>query len=275
VLLAALRATGRARVWFDHRVARFEDHGDHVRVIAETPHGPRRFEAATLCGADGARSAVREQLGLALDGITYEDRFLLVGTDLDLDAWYPGMGPVGYIFDPDEWVIAMRLPSLLRLVFRLAPDADADAALADASIVERIHGVLGERVPFEIRMRAIYRVHQRVARRFRVGRTVVLGDAAHVNNPAGGMGMNSGIHDAYYLAEALASGDDCALDRWAELRRRAAVEQVQRSSDDNYKRMVATRAERRLRNRELQAAASNKWAARRFLLRASMMETRL
>jgi 3-(3-hydroxy-phenyl)propionate hydroxylase len=279
VLRDALERTGLGRVHFDHRVVGLAQHPDRVEVFADTSRGRRELSAGALCGADGARSAVRECLDLQLDGRTYADRFLLVGSDIDYSRHFPRLGPVGYIFDPVEWVIVMRLPTLVRTVFRLRPDEDADAALGDEAIRARIAGFIGERVDFDIRMRAIYSVHQRVVERFRVGNVILLGDAAHVNNPAGGMGMNSGIHDAYHLAAPLADmlrrGDDDAVAGWAAARRAVAVRGVQSSSDVNYRRMtVSDRGARSARNDELARLASDPAAAREFLLDASMLEAR-
>jgi 3-(3-hydroxy-phenyl)propionate hydroxylase len=277
ILRDALERTGHGHVHFECRAREVRPHARGAELVLDTPGGERRVAARYVCGADGARSAVRQSLGLSLDGTTYEDRFLLVGTDLDFRRWFPALGPVGYVFDPDEWVIIMHLPDLVRTVFRLRADEDADAVRAEAAIRARMRRFLGEPAAFEIKMRAIYSVHQRVAERFRVGDVLLLGDAAHVNNPAGGMGMNSGIHDAFYLASALVAalvaGDDRGLDAWADARRRAALDSVQRSADANYRRLTVTRAEeRRARNAELTAVASDPTRARRFLLQASMLE---
>lgn len=270
ILHRALLATGRGRVHFGRRVTGFTDHGDRVELHTDSA---APVTGSYLVGADGARSAVRAHLGLQLHGTTYEDRFLLVGTDLALEPWFPGIGPVSYVFDPDEWVIVMRLPDLVRIVFRLPDTEDAGTALTDAAIRARVHGILGETAPFAIRMRSIYSVHQRVAERFRVGRVVLAGDAAHVNNPTGGMGMNSGIHDAHLLAAAL--GDDAAMDAYAETRRRVAVAGVQASADANYRRLTARDAVTRARrDTSLRAAAADPALARAHLLRASMLEAR-
>ena len=125
-------------------------------------------------------------------------------------------------------------------------------------------------------MRSVYRVHQRVAERFRVGNVLLLGDAAHVNNPAGGMGMNSGIHDAHHLAHSLvrvlAGEDGGLLDEYAAARRRVAVESVQRDSDRNYAALGSRDAE--ARNRELRETAADPQRAREYLLRASMLAQR-
>ena len=279
LLLPVVTSKGGA-VLFSHQVASFEDHGDHVSVLGETKQGPERFTAKWLVGADGSRSVVRTNLGLTFLGKTYEDRFLLVATDLRFDSIFPGMGPVAYIFDPQEWVIVMHLPEVVRVVFRLDPEEDAATALAEPSVRARVERFLGEARSFAIRSISSYNVHQRVASRFRQGRVVLAGDAAHVNNPTGGMGMNSGIHDAHRLAAALiaalTTGDDRDVDRYAEERRFIATERVQADSDRGYGALViAERDAREARNRELREAAQDPVKARQYLLRSAMLEHRV
>ena len=268
-----------ARVSMGREVGGIEDEGGHV--VARVAGGGRggAVRGRYLVGADGAKSRVREALGLGFSGMTYPDRFLLVGTDIDFASRFPGMGPVAYVFDPDEWVIVMHLPELVRVVFRLAPGDDGDL-LAEGSIRARMARFLGEDAPFALKGAWIYSVHQRVTDRFRVGRVLLAGDAAHINNPAGGMGMNSGIHDAHHLAGALdrvlAGGSEAELDRYATERRDAAVRGVQQSSDQNYRLLVARDPEAQAaRNRELREAASDPAKARAYLLRASMMGDRI
>jgi 3-(3-hydroxy-phenyl)propionate hydroxylase len=213
-------------------------------------------------------------------GKTYEDRFLLVATDLRFDSIFPGMGPVAYIFDPHEWVIVMHLPEVVRVVFRLDPEEDLATALAEQSVRARVERFLGETRPFAIRSVSSYNVHQRVASRFREGRVVLAGDAAHVNNPTGGMGMNSGIHDAHRLAQALVAevktGDDRDVDGYAEERRFIATKRVQADSDRGYGALVIADPEaREARNRELREAAKDPAKAREYLLRSAMLENRI
>jgi 3-(3-hydroxy-phenyl)propionate hydroxylase len=275
VLRDRILRSPRARLSMGHEVVAFAEDGDGVAVRARTFEGERVLRARFLVGADGSKSRVREALGLGFTGTTYPDRFLLVATDIDFAASFVGMGPVAYVFDPDEWVIVMQLPDLVRVVFRLAPSDDGDL-LSEGSIRARMGRFLGEEAAFAIKGAWIYAVHQRVTDRFRVGRVVLAGDAAHINNPAGGMGMNSGVHDAHHLAraldDALGGGGDAALERYARERRDVAVRGVQESSDRNYRLLVARDPEARAaRDRELREAASDRAKARAYLLRASMM----
>ncbi|BCX03115.1 MAG: pentachlorophenol monooxygenase [Candidatus Roseilinea sp.] len=281
-LLPMLQATGCARVHFNHRVTGFEDHGDHVSVHVESPEGTRAFCGAYLCGADGAHSVVRRRLGLRFEGMTYSDRFLLISTDYDFGRIFPGIGPVAYIFDPAEWVILMRQREGLRVIFRVPEGEREEEALRSEAIRARLARLLDPFPPEAAPVfgASIYSVHRRIAETFRVGRVLLLGDAAHINNPTGGMGMNSGIHDAHNLADKLArvmrGAPESLLTAYAEERRAAALALVQMRSDQNARDMNAEDPDYRAeRNRRLRDAAADPARARAFLLRASMMDDRV
>ena len=267
-------------VQMGHTFIDYKDCGTHVEAQFETEKGVSVVSGAYLCGADGSRSAVRKALNMPFEGMTYEDRFLLIGTDYDFETIFPEFGPVNYIFDPEEWVIILRLPDLARVVFRLKQHEDEAVALAEAQLRQRMWRFIGDEVPFNIKTTQLYRVHQRVADSFRRGRVLLLGDAAHINNPAGGMGMNSGIHDAYLLA-AIFSADwphvpDAALDRYNDERRRAALDNVQTYSSKNYRDMAAKdAAQRQQRNVELAKLAADPTLAREYLLKAAMLADRI
>jgi 3-(3-hydroxy-phenyl)propionate hydroxylase len=261
---------------------RFSDEGDGVAVTVETPDGERIFRGAYLCGADGAHSLVRRQLGLRFDGMTYADRFLLITTHYDMSTVFPGLGPVAYIFDPREWVIVMRQREGVRVIFRVGDDEDAGAALAEDAIRARLRRLFdplpADDVP--IAGAVLYSVHRRIAEAFHVGRALLLGDAAHINNPTGGMGMNSGIHDAHALADRLSrvlrGQPDALLREYAEQRREAALRLVQMRSDQNARDLSAADEQARAeRNRRLRQAAADPAQARAFLLRASMLDARI
>jgi 3-(3-hydroxy-phenyl)propionate hydroxylase len=279
-ILPLLECHDRAQVKFDHELTSFSDHGTHITALIETPAGERAITAKYLIGCDGSRSRVRTELELGFSGMTYEDRFLLFATDLRLERFFPGIGPVAYFFDPAEWVIAMQLPTITRLVFRLRDDEDAAEAQAETSVRRRIAGFLGDapgRVNCTVSGVWVYHIHQRVTERFRAGRVLLAGDAAHINNPTGGMGMNSGVHDAWFLANALEAAlrenEDAQLDRYAELRRRAATDAVQQMSDANYNNLIISDpAARAARNEELRATAADPIRARNFLRRQAMLE---
>ncbi|WP_419841157.1 FAD-dependent oxidoreductase [Candidatus Poriferisodalis sp.] len=233
--------------------------------------------ADAVVGADGASSAVRKSLGLGFDGMTYEDRYLVLSTPFEMAEHLSDLEYVNYISDPDEWLVLLRTPELWRALFPVG-DGETDAeALSDCSAQRRLNGVVARHEPYEVAHRTIYSVHQRVADRFVVGRVVLMGDAAHINNPLGGMGMNGGVHDAVLLGGSLAAvllGDIGAdrLDRHAELRRKLAIEYVKRHTHENAVSLAAPDGAARQRALDQMAArAGDPDAARAYLLQASMI----
>ncbi len=274
LLLPHIQRSPLGAVHFDHTLTTISNHPSFVSATFETPQGSVFVEGAHLIGADGARSTVRKLLGLSFEGLTYPDRFLLVPCEVDLQRVFPGLGPVNYVFDPEEWIIILHLPDVVRVVFQIRADEDEADVLRPEAVQARLARLVGE-AAFTIKGTSIYSVHQRVAESFRVGRVLLAGDAAHINNPAGGMGMNSGIHDAHMLAGALASGSDAALDEYARVRRAWAVEKVQRHTHETYSALVVRdEAERQARNEHFRRLAADPVSARAYLLRASMLEER-
>ena len=123
-----------------------------------------------------------------------------------------------------------------------------------------------------------YRVHQRIARRYRVGRVFLAGDAAHVNSPAGGMGMNGGVHDAFNLAEKLAAvvlgrADAALLDLYERQRRPVARDEMLAQSDRNRARMrEKDDVKRRAMLADLKALIADRGRLKAHLLKTSMIE---
>ncbi|WP_420630126.1 FAD-dependent oxidoreductase [Candidatus Leptofilum sp.] len=286
-----LQQSPYATVHMGHELIGFTDHGSHVTAVFQTENGEVAVNGRYLCGADGSHSATRRLLGLAFPGSTYQDRFLLIGTDYNFRQHYPDLGPVNYIFDPKEWVIMLALPDLTRVVFRLRDEEDSDTATSPAALQQRLQNFVVEgqntqyatrnTPPFNILTTQLYRVHRRVADTFRVGNVLLVGDAAHNNNPMGGMGMNSGIHDAHNLAPKLSSilegeGDESLLDQYNTERRQVALEDVQSYSEQRFKDMTAkSDAERQQRDAQLRAMAADPALARAYLLKASMLSERI
>jgi 3-(3-hydroxy-phenyl)propionate hydroxylase len=280
ILKPAVEVTNTAKVHMGHKLIDFVDHDTHVTARFKTSNGIVEREGAYIVGADGTHSTVRRQLNIGFQGKTYEDRFLLIGSDLNTNDLFPGAAQVCYIFDPQEWVIILNLPDIVRVVFRMTDEEDEEAAMKEENLQARISNFFGKVPDYKIKTTQLYRVHQRVADTFRMGRALLVGDAAHNNNPSGGMGMNSGIHDAANLTEKFAriwNGEsDAILDDYSSERRQYAVESVQLYTDQQYKDMVmSAEEERERRNKSLAEAASDPAKARAYLLRASMLEERI
>jgi 3-(3-hydroxy-phenyl)propionate hydroxylase len=132
--------------------------------------------------------------------------------------------------------------------------------------------------PYAIAHRSLYHVHQKVAKNFRQGRALLAGDAAHINNPLGGMGMNGGMQDAFNLVEKLADiwagGDERQLDRYDRQRRTVAVEAVQQQTHRNQQ-VIRERDSATRRNAldEMRRTAADKTAARAYMLKSSMISS--
>jgi len=278
MLAAALKEAG-GRLLFGHKLMGLNPDESGVDAKIEGPDGMYTHRCSWLAGCDGASSMVRQTLEIPFPGKTYEDRFLLTSTDLDLDPVFPGIGPVAYVFDPKEWVIVMQVPGATRVVFRLQPDEDADAAQAPSALRDRLDNLIGDTLDYTIHSSRIYRVHQRVASEFRQGRILLAGDAAHINNPAGGMGMNSGVHDARDLGKAFIAlfqeGEDSALDDYAKTRRTVATQGVQTHTDNHYGELSTSLEEQRqARNKAYRTAAQDPSIARQWVLERAMLAGR-
>lgn len=232
-------------VLFSTRVTSVAQTDDAVVVTAEGPDGPERFTAAYLVGADGGRSTVRKSLGIAFEGFTYPERFIKIATTFDFSAGYPDLALRSYFSDPEEWcnlfkVRAETPDGVWRTVMPMRVEEKEADALSPAGLERRLQRLFSKATPYEIIDRDIYTVHQRVAATFHLHRVVLAGDAAHVNNPIGGLGLNSGIHDAVNLAGKLArvvhreAGEEL-LALYSRQRRKAAVDYVQEQTIRNKK----------------------------------------
>lgn len=204
LLAARIAAHPGCEMAFGRRVVHFTQDDDGVTVGFETPTEIETRRCRFLVAADGASSIVRKWLGVQFSGFTYDEKFLCLSTLLPLEQHFERLAYVNYVADPSDWHVLLRVPRLWRVLVS-ADVATADRELTSdtnkSAIFDRLLGGGGADV--ETVHRTIYRVHQRVADRYDHGRVVLIGDAAHLNNPLGGLGMNSGIHDAINLAEKL------------------------------------------------------------------------
>ena len=264
-LAEELRRFPGSDIRFDHRVTSVREDDECATVTAETSSGPVSIAGRYVVGADGARSAVRRSLGVEFEGFTYAELFLIASTDFRFENVLTDIAYVNYIADPLEWLVLLRVPDLWQL-------------LSDDSLQQVLQRVVPRSEPYRIAHRSVYPVHQRVAKSFRHGRVVLAGDAAHINNPLGGMGMNGGIQDAFNLADKLAQiwagADDRLLDRYDRQRRTVAIEAVQQQTDRNHQII----SERDLVTRKKSLAAMRRTAAdersaREYLLKSSMISS--
>ena len=234
-----------------------------------------------MIGADGGRSTVRKQCDIAFDGFTWPERFIVLTTPYDFEA---GRGYCyrSYFADPGAWCNCFKVsadgpPGLWRTVFPTDSTTPEAELTSDDAVQACCRNSFPASKPYEIVHRNLYVTHQRVAATFRKGRVLLAGDAAHINNPIGGMGLNGGIQDGVNLADKLArimldGAPDTLLDLYDLQRRTVAAEFVQEQSIENKKRLEARDPEVRKRNLdELRAIAADPARARQFLLRTSMI----
>jgi 3-(3-hydroxy-phenyl)propionate hydroxylase len=272
--LNQMLAARLGRVRYGAQVTAVEQDGDGVSV---TVNGAERLRAEYLIGADGGRSRVREALGIPLEGFTWPERFLVASTPFDFAQAIPGLADVSYFADPEEWFFLLRVRDVWRVMFPTRPEENEADILSKASIERRLQKVHAQRGRYEIAHRTLYSVHQRVAESYRRGRVFVAGDAAHLNNPLGGMGMNGGIHDAFNLAEKIAAvihGEKpvAELERYERQRRPVALEYVNTVTIANKRNLEMRDAEEQRRWRaELARAMAERAAHRELMLKISMI----
>jgi 3-(3-hydroxy-phenyl)propionate hydroxylase len=235
-----------------------------------------RLTGSWLIGADGSRSIVRRSCDIEFRGKIYPETTILVTTDFDFDKALEGLSGVNYVWSRTGTFSLLHLPSVWRCSFYPQPEQSLEDAMSDEAIEQQLQSVVPRQERYRVLHRRCYRIHQRVADSYRLGRMLLAGDAAHLNSPSGGMGMNGGLHDAFNLTEklvrVLGGADDRLLDLYVRQRRPIAIEHVIAQADRNRRRMRETDPERRRSElRDLQRTASDPELARRYLLNSAMI----
>jgi 3-(3-hydroxy-phenyl)propionate hydroxylase len=276
--IARLRGMANAEVQMGARVVGLNEESSRVRVDCQNGE---KLTADYVIGADGGRSTVRKVLDIEFEGYTWPERFLVITTKFDFQAAL-GCCLRNYMADPQEWTNLFKvagddLKGRWRAVFNTREDESDEEALSDDAVrarLSRIH--VPERGRDYLHLN-LYTVHQRVAQRFRKGRVFLCGDAAHVNNPIGGLGLNSGIHEAWHLADLLERalrGKPVDLDAYEKTRRPLNIKYVQEQTIANKKRLEEKEpAARERRFRELAEMADDPQRHKAFLMRASLLES--
>ena len=278
-LAEGLARYGNAQVRFSHRLLSFEQDDTGVQVFVETPTAIQRIRCDYLIAADGANSVVRKWLGIEFDGFTYPERFLCLSTDEDLTKYLDNLAYVNYVSDPEEWLVLLRVPSVWRVLLPTDGSVSDDELRSDErknAIFERLIGHGADVKTFH---RTLYRVHQRVAKSFLEGRVMLIGDAAHLNNPLGGFGMNSGLHDAFNLFEklepALKSGKpNGSLELFDRQRRQVTHAFTQAQTIENMAFIRGGSGEAHEKRRQAMLAIKQDDTRRRaYLLKQAMFES--
>jgi 3-(3-hydroxy-phenyl)propionate hydroxylase len=269
-------------VRFAHGVTAIRQNADEVEVDVCSASGQERLSAAYVIGCDGGHSTVRRGAGITFDGFTYPEKFIKIATTFDFGTVNSDLVYRNYFSDPAEWCNLFKVrgespAGLWRAIFPLQPDEEDDVALSRERIEQRLQKFFPRSGNYGIEYVNIYSVSQRVAANFRKGRILLAGDAAHVNNPIGGMGMNGGIHDAINLAEklSLVIGGECGdqlLDLYDRQRRHVAREYIQAQTIANKKLMEERdMAARQATFDELRRTADDPQAAKRYMRRAALL----
>jgi 3-(3-hydroxy-phenyl)propionate hydroxylase len=279
LLLKRFAALGGTVRW-QHRFLDATQDDDGVTARFETAGGIETVRGSYLVGADGGRSAVRHTMNVAFEGFTWPERFLVAGVDRDLAP--EGFTLNAYVSDPVDWSAIFKMPhegppGLWRVLFPTDAEVPEEQVL-DPGFVERsLQNFLPWDRPYGVAHKSTYRVHQRVAREFRRGRMLLVGDAAHVNNPLGAFGLNGALHGAFNLVEKLGAvwrGErpEHWLDRYVRQRRAANLEFVQAQSIRN-KELLQERdpAARAQRLDELRRIAADRTKQKEYLVRSSMI----
>mgnify|MGYP000518181173 CR=1 FL=1 len=275
-------ASPLAAIRHDCEVVEVRQHDGGVEVVVRDAAGaPSTLRGRWLVGADGGRSVVRKSQGIGFEGFTWPERFLVVTTTYDFEPL--GFAYSNYTMDPVEWTATFKVPGdddrgVWRCVFPTRPDEDEAALLDFARAADRLAGFVPQSRTARVIHTNLYAVHQRVATGYRRGRVLLAGDAAHVNNPLGGMGLNFGLHDAHSLAQRLGQvwrgeAPDALLDQY-DRQRRAVAEQYLQGQTIANKQTLEERdpAKRAERQAEMRAQAADPARARQFLRRTAMLE---
>jgi 2-polyprenyl-6-methoxyphenol hydroxylase-like FAD-dependent oxidoreductase len=221
IALRRLAEFSQASVRFNTRLTDLSQDAQGVTLQVITPTGPEEIRANWVVGADGAGSTVRRQLSLDFDGMTWPERFVATNVYFDFEQYRYARAT--FLIDDRYGAVIAKLDNtgLWRCTYM------EDAALPEESLLDRLPGIYDAILPgadYRIDRVTPYRMHQRSAWRYRVDRVVLVGDAAHVTNPTGGLGLTSGLFDCFALYPALAAvisdqADPSVLDRYSDSRR--------------------------------------------------------
>jgi len=280
LILAKLAAehAGAVEIRFGCAVEQVAQDNDGVTLTGQG-FDPLRVPYAVGC--DGARSVVRRAMGLDFPGDTYPETTILATTPFPFHEVFEGLSNVNYFWTAHAAFSGtfslLRVPGKWRASLYPAPGETIEQALEPEAIERKLQAIHPRGTPYEVPDLRPYRIHQRIVESYRAGRLLLAGDAAHLNSPSGGMGMNGGIHDAMELAATLlpvlrGEAEDSLLDRYTRRRQPIAKREIIAQADRNRARMRETDpAKRAVLLADLQAVAGDPLRARDHLLKSSMI----
>ena len=276
-----LKANPLAEIRYETEFVSLIEKDDGITIEVKTAQGPEKIFGQFLIAADGGNSPIREYLGLAFEGSTYPEKTVLVTTPFPFHEHIEGLSSVSYCWEEDGNFSLLQLPNQWRASLYFPKNMSTDDALADQHIQKKLHDICPIEDSYEILDKRVYRVHQRIVSRYDHGRIALAGDAAHINSPSGGMGMNGGLHDAHNLTEKLnviwLSKDQKKysdlLGLYSRQRRPIAEQQIIKQADENRRRMTEKNHDNRQKSLdELRKISNDPVKCKAFLLKSSMFE---
>ncbi|MDF2119429.1 FAD-dependent monooxygenase [Roseiarcaceae bacterium H3SJ34-1] len=264
---------------FGHELTGLSQDEDEVVLQVRVGDHDERLRCRWLIGADGANSIVRRAQNIPFEGFTWSERFLVITTPADVAAEHPNVTAVSYWADPARWHFYLRILDAWRIMIPVPPEVPDATVTSDAFAREMLTSILPTARTAPIFHTTLYRVHQRVADSFRQGRTFLAGDAAHINNPLGGMGMNGGVHDAINLTTLLGpvingTAAPSSLDTYDRQRRTVTLDAIQSGTIRNKRNLEAkTPEDRQAFKDEISTALASRENTRAFLRRIAMFDS--
>ncbi|MCC2096625.1 MAG: FAD-dependent monooxygenase [Hyphomicrobiales bacterium] len=263
---------------FSSPVMEVRQHDDFAEVHYETGGERKSLRASYVIGCDGARSVVRNSAGLSFDGVTYPETTLLATTKFPFEDHLEGLSNVTYCWKEGGQFSLLKVPGRWRVSIYPREDIPVEDQITPEALEQSFQEIIPRAEPYEIAEQRPYRVHMRIVPGYRRDRILLAGDAAHLNAPAGGMGLNGGLHDAFELAAALRAvlregAPDGRLDLYDSRRRPVARDEVIAQADRNRARMRERDPQRRRAVMdELKATAADREKLRAMLMRSSMID---
>ncbi len=263
------------QIFMGHELIKLNQNSDEVELEFMHLNVKEIVKTLWVIGTDGGKSATRKSLGLEFKGFTYEEKILVLGTPFDMRNSFDNLSFVNYFSDPVNYAHMLKIPDLWRMSLPLSNDLEDEVALSDAYIDSRLASLIPNLSSRQIEVKGVYHVHQRVVDRYRVGRVFLAGDAAHLNNPKGGMGLNGGLHDAVSLSNIFKDyffADSEHFDDYEKQRRHEAINAIHHQTQNNYNALKESddQAREKLFNK-WRALEANEKESIEFLLNTSML----
>ncbi len=236
-LFLELSRMSNVEIYMDYELSGLKQNNDQVSMEFNHRGDKIIHNADWVVGTDGGRSVTRKSLGLEFKGFTYDEKILVLGTPYDMRRSFKDLSYINYFSDPVNYAHMLKIPDLWRMSLPLPNDLDDEVALSTAYINERLSSLIPELSSDQIQVKGVYHVHQRVVDSYKVGRVFLAGDAAHLNNPKGGMGLNGGLHDAMSLSNIFNDfffGGNEHFDDYDTQRRHEAINAIHHQTQTNY-----------------------------------------